>query len=173
MVIGWKEHLPLHGAILNGKWDKVREIFKNDKQALTVKINDDDDSPLHVAISTCKNIHIVENLLNEIEPKSLPSIVTNRSMNTLHRAALVGNKDAAKMLVAKNPSLVFIPDKTKLLPIHRAIFGSHGNTFKYLLEMTRKNIELSNIEGHDHPFKGELAPLLITSIINAGYFGKL
>nr|GFC40619.1 ankyrin repeat-containing domain, PGG domain, Gag-polypeptide of LTR copia-type [Tanacetum cinerariifolium] len=48
---GWKEQLPLLEAILTGEWKKVRDI----EHASTVRLNDDEDTPLHVAISTCRN----------------------------------------------------------------------------------------------------------------------
>nr|GEX24093.1 protein accelerated cell death 6-like isoform X1 [Tanacetum cinerariifolium] len=98
----WKEYRPLYGAIVNGHWEKAREYFINDKNALIAKMNDDHDSPLHLGIGTCKNIHFVENLLKEIHPESLPTLVCKRQQNPLHRAALVGNTKAAKMLSPKD-----------------------------------------------------------------------
>ncbi|GJW16512.1 putative ankyrin repeat-containing domain, PGG domain, retrotransposon copia-like protein [Tanacetum coccineum] len=117
---GWKEQLPLLEAIMTGKWEKVRDI----EHASTVRLNDDEDTPLHVAISTCRNFQVVQNLLDEMDLDLLPTLRNKDGMHPLHRAALVGNLDAAKMLVKKNPSLLFIPDKRNFLPIHRAIFDT-------------------------------------------------
>ncbi|PWA93654.1 Ankyrin repeat-containing protein [Artemisia annua] len=138
--INWKEYRPLYGAIVNGHWEKAREYFINDKSALIAKVNDDHDSPLHLGIAE------------------------------LHRAALVGNTKAAKMLVEKNPYLLFIPDKQNFLPIHRAIFGSHDETFFYLLEVTKRHIELSRQGGYHSPFEGINSSILLTNIIGSGYF---
>ncbi|GKA91041.1 putative ankyrin repeat-containing domain, PGG domain, retrotransposon copia-like protein [Tanacetum coccineum] len=171
--INWKEYRPLYGAIVNGHWEKAREYFINDKNALIAKMNDDHDSPLHLGIGTCKNIHFVENLLKEIHPESLPTLVCKRQQNPLHRAALVGNTKAAKMLVEKNPYLLFIPDKQNFLPIHRAIFGSHDKTFFYLLEVTKRHIELSRQSGYHSPFEGINSSILLTNIIGSGHFGNV
>ncbi|KAI3740567.1 hypothetical protein L2E82_31035 [Cichorium intybus] len=66
------EYLTLYRATLNGDSEKAQEIFNNDKDALTAKLNDDNETPLYVAIGTMKNIKFVENLLKEITPESLP-----------------------------------------------------------------------------------------------------
>ncbi|KAI3697579.1 hypothetical protein L6452_30672 [Arctium lappa] len=163
-----KENRLLYGAILNGDWEKAREFF-NEKDAWTAKINDDNESPLHVAIGTCKNIEFLENLLKEIDRESLPKLVTNRKLNVLHRAALVGNTKAAEMLVEKNPLLLFIVDNQKYLPIHRAIFGSHENTFLYLLDATKQHIRvISQQDGYQSPFEGVNSVVLLTNVIAEG-----
>nr|XP_043631470.1 protein ACCELERATED CELL DEATH 6-like [Erigeron canadensis] len=164
------KYQPLYGAVVNGYWEKAREYFIKDKDALTCKINDDDDSPLHVAIGTCQNIYFVKNLLKELNSESLPYLVCKRQQTPLHRAALVGNTKAAKKLVKRNPKLLFITDKQRLLPIHRAIFGAHVNTFLYLLEVTKKHIGLSQLQGHSNPFRGLNAAALLTSVIGNGLF---
>ncbi|KAJ9558173.1 hypothetical protein OSB04_012787 [Centaurea solstitialis] len=158
----------IYRAILNGDWKKVQEIFSNDKDALTSKIIDNNESPLHVAIGTCKNIRFLEDLLNEIDPETLPTLVTNRKSNTLHRAALVGNTKAAKLLVEKNPSLLFLVDNQKYLPIHRAIFGSHRKTFLYLLDATKRHIGISQQDGYQSPFEGMNSVVLLTNVIAEG-----
>ncbi|GJS94684.1 ankyrin repeat-containing protein [Tanacetum coccineum] len=95
-----------------------------------------------------------------------------RQQNPLHQAALVGNTKAAKMLVEKNPYLLFIPDKQNFLPIHRAIFGSHDKTFFYLLEVTKRHIELSRQGGYHSLFKGINSRIILTYIIGSGHFVK-
>nr|GEX40666.1 ankyrin repeat family protein [Tanacetum cinerariifolium] len=163
----WKEQLPLLQAILTGEWKKVRDI----KHAPTVRLNDDEDTPLHVAISTCRNFQVVQNLLDEMDSDLLPNLKNKDGMHPLHRAALVGNLDAAKMLVKKNPSLLFIPDNRYFLPIHRAIFGSHEKTFDYLMTVTKKNIdEHRKNKEYQCPFEGANKAALLNSIIGSGYF---
>ncbi|XP_023743723.1 protein ACCELERATED CELL DEATH 6 isoform X2 [Lactuca sativa] len=154
-------------AILRGDWKEAGDIFNKDKDALLVKLNDDNDTPLHVAIGTCKNIQFVENLLKEITSESLPNMVNIRKSNPLHYAAFVGNKRASEMLVAKNPYLLFIADGSNCFPVHRAIFGSHTETFLYLLKVTKDNIILSEQEGYHSPFKGKQSVSLLTRVIGA------
>ncbi|KAI3740561.1 hypothetical protein L2E82_31029 [Cichorium intybus] len=165
------EYLALYRATLTGDWEKAQEIFNKGKDALTAKLNDEYETPLHVAIGTCKNIKFVENLLKEITPESLPKLVTIRKSNPLHYAAFVGNTRAAKMLVTKNPYLLFIADGSNCYPIHRAIFGSHTDTFLYLLKVTKDNIRLSEHEGFQSPFTGKQSATLLTRAIGAGLWG--
>ncbi|KAI3697581.1 hypothetical protein L6452_30674 [Arctium lappa] len=166
----WREYRGLYEAILDGDWDKARDIFMKNKDALTVKINDHQDTPLHVAVSTCQNVHFVENLLKEIiDPKALLNLVNNDRLNVLHRAAQVGNTKAAEMLVNKNRDLLFIKDYHGYLPIHRAIFGAHGETFLYLLKVTKEHISLSEQNGYHSPFKGKNSAVLLATIIREGF----
>nr|XP_043631469.1 uncharacterized protein LOC122602921 [Erigeron canadensis] len=164
----------LYRAVVNGQWKEAREYFIKDRDTLTSKINDDDESPLHVGIGTCQNIDFVAKLLKEMDSESLleslPSLVCNRGQNPLHRAALVGNIKAAVMLVEKNPNLLFKTDNVGNLPIHNAILGAHVKTFQYLLKVTNTYIELSQQEGHHSPFNGLNAGNLLFSIIGNGLF---
>ncbi|KAI3740571.1 hypothetical protein L2E82_31039 [Cichorium intybus] len=161
------EYLALYRATLNGEWEQAQYFFNKDKDTLMAKLNDDNDTPLHVAIGTCKNIKFVENLLKEITPESLPNLVTTRKSNPLHYAAFVGNTMAAEMLVNKNPKLLFIADKGKCFPINRAILSSHTETFRYLLKATKDHIGLSEHEGCQTPFTSKQSATLLHGAIRA------
>nr|XP_043636745.1 uncharacterized protein LOC122607771 isoform X2 [Erigeron canadensis] len=164
------EYIPLHRAIIRGDWDKAQEFFNNDRAALTAKVNTEGDSPLHLAITTCQNIQFVENLLMEINPASLPSLVSyNQGVSVLHCAAIVGNTKAAKMLVEKNPCLLFVVDELGYLPILRAIHNNHKITVLYLLEACKIYIDLSQIDGYQNPFEGEHGSWILGGLINLGY----
>nr|KAJ0226395.1 hypothetical protein LSAT_V11C100034830 [Lactuca sativa] len=166
------KYVPLYRATLNGDWKKAQQMFIVDRDALTCKLNDDNESPLHVAIGTCQNNHFVKELLDVITPASLPTLLTVRESNPLHHAAFVGNARAAEMLVKKNQHLLFLPDKKKCLPILRAIMGSHIETFLYLLDVTRCHISLSEEEGCHNPFEGVNGCTLFTRVITAGLWGE-
>ncbi|KAI3697575.1 hypothetical protein L6452_30668 [Arctium lappa] len=168
----WTKYRPLYGAIRDGHWDKAQDIFSKDEKALTVKFNYNHDRALHVAISTCKHFHVVANLLMKIKHEKLlnDDLLTARNkLNPLHRAAMVGNTTAAQLLVKENIRWLFTTDNQHLLPIHRAIFGSHKETFLYLLRVTKENIKLS--EEHpicERPFKGKKSGALLVNIIGIG-----
>lgn len=172
MEIDQAKYVPLYRATLNGDWKKAQQMFIVDRDALTCKLNDDNESPLHVAIGTCQNNHFVKELLDVITPASLPTLLTVRESNPLHHAAFVGNARAAEMLVKKNQHLLFLPDKKKCLPILRAIMGSHIETFLYLLDVTRCHISLSEEEGCHNPFEGVNGCTLFTRVITAGLWGE-
>ncbi|CAH1439428.1 unnamed protein product [Lactuca virosa] len=162
------DHLPLCRAIMRGDWEEAGEIFNRDKDALTVKLNVEGHSALHIAIDACKHIQFVENLLKEINPESLLALVTCHKENALHRAAMVDNVKAAKMLVEKNPYLLFSLDNMNNMPIHRAIIGSHETTFQYMLDACMRHITLSQEDGYHNPFEGRHGVRLLTNVINAG-----
>ncbi|KAI3511089.1 hypothetical protein L1887_18233 [Cichorium endivia] len=171
MEIDKTDYLPLCRAIMKGNWEEAREIFNMDKDASTVKLNVEGHSALHIAIDSCKHIQFVESLLKEINPESLLTLVTNTKQNALHRAAMIDNVKAAKMLVEKNPLLLFSFDSTYSLPIHRAIIASHETTFLYLLDVCRHHIGLSQQDGYHSPFEGKNGAKLLTNVINAGLLG--
>ncbi|XP_071700187.1 uncharacterized protein [Rutidosis leptorrhynchoides] len=164
----WVEYLPLHRAILRDDWDTVYAIISEDKDAVTTEI-DNTGTPLHIAIGIGENIKLFENLLNMINPESLPSILNQFKGNLLQRAAVVGNTEAAKMLVNKNPRLLFILDGAEDLPIHRAVFNNHQTTYRYLIGACKQHLHLSRPDGYHTPFQGLQGAKLLISVISRGY----
>ncbi|KAL8253717.1 hypothetical protein R6Q59_031938 [Mikania micrantha] len=162
------EYIPLYRSIMRGDWETAREDFNKDKSALSARLNAAGHRALHIAIAASENMEFVPNLLQMMNPNSLPSMVNNFGQNPLHYAAMVGNTAASKMLVEQNPHLLFIPDKKEYLPIHRALFSPHKLTFLYLLEVCKQHIQLSKQEGYHSPFEGKNGSLLLTCVINQG-----
>ncbi|KAI3739562.1 hypothetical protein L2E82_29971 [Cichorium intybus] len=171
MEIDKTDYVPLCRAIMKGNWEEAREIFNMDKDALTVKLNVKGHSALHIAIDSSKHDQFVESLLKEINPESLLTLVTSTKENALHRAAMIDNVKAAKMLVEKNPLLLFSVDNMNNLPIHRAIIASHETTFLYLLDACRHHIGLSQQDGYHSPFEGTNGAELLSNVINVGLLG--
>ncbi|KAJ0745297.1 putative ankyrin repeat-containing domain-containing protein [Helianthus annuus] len=154
-------------------WDTAEQIFLEDNDALINKLNIDGCRTLHIAIGNPNNIMILQNLLERINPESLPTLVNNKQQNALHYAAILDNTKAAKMLVEKNPRLLFAVDYQKYLPIQKAIFNSHKATFDYLLGACKQYIGLSKKHGYPDPFKGEKGVSLLDNIILSGFLGEL
>ncbi|KAJ0624727.1 putative ankyrin repeat-containing domain, PGG domain, retrotransposon Copia-like protein [Helianthus annuus] len=163
------EYLPLYRAIQMGDWEKAQEFFNDDKDALIDQINRFGHTTLHVAIGDPKNIWILEKLLEQINPDSLPTLVDNRQRNALHYAAVLDNYLAAKMLVEKNPDLLFRVNNKNYLPIERAIVNSQKTTFLYLLQVCKQHIGLSKKDGNQNPFEGEKGVSLLNNTILAGF----
>ncbi|CAH1429211.1 unnamed protein product [Lactuca virosa] len=148
----------LHTA--NEVWRKLKSTYSNSTPpAYSPTTNTKDQAeylPLYRAIERRlegSRRHFQQGQRREITSESLPNMVNIRKSNPLHYAAFVGNTRAAEMLVAKNPYLLFIADGSNCFPVHRAIFGSHTDTFLYLLKVTKDNIILSEQEGYQSPFK--------------------
>lgn len=92
---------------------------------------------LHLAVREGKN-YLVEKLLNFIGKEEKIENKNTDGQTALHIAAIVGNKDAAKLLVKKRIELLNIPDDNSNLPFASAYFNGQVNTFEYLWEATEK-----------------------------------
>nr|KAJ0201009.1 hypothetical protein LSAT_V11C600330570 [Lactuca sativa] len=163
------EYLPLYRAITRNDWEKAHEIFNQDKDALTAKLDNLGSRALHIAIEKAESMQFLENLLKEINPESLPTLVTIYSGNPLHHAAAIDNTMAAKMLVKKNPYLLFSLDGNSSLPIHTASLNSHRRTFLYLLDACKNHIRLSQQDGYHSPFEGINGARLLSTAIESGF----
>ncbi|KAI7756370.1 hypothetical protein M8C21_011639 [Ambrosia artemisiifolia] len=164
-----EEYVPLCRAIQMGDWEKAQEIFNEDKDALTDILNIRGHRTLHVAIGNPENTLFLDNLLERIDPDSLPTLVNHKQQNGLHYAAILDNTIAAKKLVDKKPHLLFTVDYHNLLPIQLAIYNSHRTTFLYLLQMCKQYIGLSQKEGYHNPFEGEKGVSLLCYTILSGF----
>ncbi|KAK9049711.1 hypothetical protein SSX86_031320 [Deinandra increscens subsp. villosa] len=169
----FEEYLPLRRAIHMGDWEKAQEIFSQDISALTGVISSSEYRAIHLAIGNPKNIPFLKNLLEQIRPESLPTLVTDVQRSPLHLAAILDNRLAVKMLVEKNPYLLFTLDIHSSLPVNIAACYSHENTFRYLLKACKQHVELSQASGFYNPFEGEIGALLLGDTILAGFLGEL
>ena len=142
MLLDQKEYLPLCRAIVKGNWKEIQELSKQDKNALTAKLDINDYISLHLAIDAGGHPDIVRGLLELIDSNLLPYLVDSFGRHTLQLAALVCKTAAARMLVEKNPHLLFIYDPDRDLPIHRALFNTHIYTSQYLFKACVENIQL-------------------------------
>ncbi|XP_076926214.1 uncharacterized protein LOC143589286 [Bidens hawaiensis] len=164
------EYVPLCRAIQMGDWEKAQEFFNEDQDALIDKLNIDGQRSLHVAIGNSENIWFLQNLLERINPDSLPSLVNNKQQNALHYAAMLDNTIAVIVLVEKNPRLLFCVDYQNYLPIQKAIFNSHETTFLYLLMVCKQHIWLNKEVGNHNPFEGEKGVSLLNNAILSGFY---
>ncbi|PWA76651.1 Ankyrin repeat-containing protein [Artemisia annua] len=94
----------LHDANIEGHWWKIKSILKNSKGATKLVISDNGNTLLHLAVRKGKN-NFMKELLNFIGNEETES-KNFEGHTTLHIAAIVGNKDAAKLLVEKRKELL-------------------------------------------------------------------
>ncbi|KAL8268576.1 hypothetical protein R6Q59_002376 [Mikania micrantha] len=153
---------------------KLKNFSTKDEDALTDKLNDEGNTALHLAIGNPQNTWVLENLLDRINPESLPTLLNDYHQNALHYAAMLDNTIAAKKLVDRNPHLLFVVyHMNHLLPVERAVMNSQRTTFVYLLQMCKYHIGLSQKDGCHNPFEGEHGSRLLGDTILAGFFGDL
>nr|XP_043633280.1 uncharacterized protein LOC122604452 [Erigeron canadensis] len=170
--IALAEYIPLNRAILSGDWKNAQEFFEKEPASLTAKITREGDSPLQIAVVTCHdNPGFVENLVKLIDAESLRSDMCYNEgtvLNVLHRAAIVGNTEAAKILVEKNPSLLFIVDGQGYLPIARAIYSYKTSTSLYLFEACKIHKYIAKSNGYINPFEGVHGLMILSGVIALG-----
>ncbi|XP_076942203.1 uncharacterized protein LOC143612000 [Bidens hawaiensis] len=159
---GFNKYIPLRRAIQMGDWKQAQEFINRDKDALTAKLNLEGHRALHFAIRNHKNIPILENLLNQINPELLPTLVDRYGLTVLQYAVTVNNSLAVQKLVEKNPSLLFNYGAS---PLKYAAVYSDRITCLYLVRKCKEHISLVK-EGHQNPFDSR--PTL-HAIISAGY----
>ncbi|KAL2907022.1 Ankyrin repeat and sterile alpha motif domain-containing protein 1B [Bienertia sinuspersici] len=134
-------YLPLYKAAVRGEWNEARKFIDEDPEALTARITIASETALHIAVGTGKDFEFVEKLIKRMSPEDL-ALTDHNGETALSVAAVVGNIDAAKSLVNKNPDLPNISGKSGL-PIHRAAqYGQH-ELINYLLGVTKGDIEPS------------------------------
>lgn len=100
-------YLPLYKAALKSDWDSARRFFDNDPEAVTSEINPARETTLHVTVRTGRSIYFVKKLL-ELMPEAALEHKSRVGQTAPFLAAIVGNTEAAKLMVAKNPGLVYI-----------------------------------------------------------------
>ncbi|KAL9659336.1 hypothetical protein QQ045_024141 [Rhodiola kirilowii] len=78
-------------------------------------------------------------------------------------ATIIGNIDAARLLVNENSDLLYIRDAKKLLPVHRAAQYGQKDILLYLLKVTQ----------HDHhtsPYAAKSGAKLLANMIEAEFY---
>ncbi|CAK9136897.1 unnamed protein product [Ilex paraguariensis] len=77
------------------------------------------ETALAVAVRSLTRNHFVKNLVGKMSENDL-TMVNDYGSTPLHIAASSGNTEAAKLLVEKNTSLLYLQNRYKNLPLHVA-----------------------------------------------------
>ncbi|KAI7739195.1 hypothetical protein M8C21_016170 [Ambrosia artemisiifolia] len=117
---------------IKGNWSKVKSVLKNDKGLATEEISSDGSTILHIAVGNGHN-DFVKKLLSYLNDDQVLIKRDSDGSTALHVAAIVGNKDAADLLVKKNKKLLRIRDSNGNEPLHKAYKNMHLDTIGYLL----------------------------------------
>ncbi|KAK3022807.1 hypothetical protein RJ639_047056 [Escallonia herrerae] len=156
------QYLPLYKAALKGDWERARRFLNQDEDALTAKITALSMTVLHVVVGTGKAIHFVENLVN-LMPSEALALYDDYGNTPLNVAALVGNTEAAVILMRKNPALLYMGNNRGWLPVHRAALNAHRNTLQYFLAAHKDNMDSKSLADQS-------GVELLVSVIDSGFF---
>lgn len=142
----YAQHLPLYRATLAGDWETTRQFIESNNGLVTAAITPSSDTILHIAVVAGKlHVPFMEKLVAVMSKKDLEA--KNDTGNTaLSMAAMVGNTAAAKILVRKNPGLLYISNEQQYLPVHEAARCAHKDMLVYLRQVT----DASDDIGHTH-----------------------
>nr|KAJ0196873.1 hypothetical protein LSAT_V11C700362930 [Lactuca sativa] len=120
-------------AIVQGRWWEVESTLKEDKAAATEAINSDGNTVLHIAVGIGRNF-LVSEILSLIKHGKLLKMINLDGSTALHIAAIVGNTEAAMILIKNDRRLLEIPDHKGEIPLEKAYENMHLDTIEYLLK---------------------------------------
>ncbi|KAJ0800118.1 putative ankyrin repeat-containing domain-containing protein [Helianthus annuus] len=122
----------LRMAIDLGNWDIVFLLLISDKDAITEQINSDGNTALHIAVGISRN-DIIKAVLwhTNYDFKNIKNL---DGSTLLHIAAIVGNTDAAGLLIKKDKGFLNILDEKKKTALDKAYENMHLDTTAYLLD---------------------------------------
>ncbi|GKB34598.1 ankyrin repeat-containing protein [Tanacetum coccineum] len=126
----------LRDATRQGNWWRAQSILRKYRIEVTIKINNVDETMLHLAVGDGKN-YFVQRLLNSLQEIQLIEERNIKGQTALHIAALVGNTYAAELLVKKRVNLLYVRDKLGEVPLLTAYSNNQISMFTYLLEVTK------------------------------------
>ncbi|GJY60664.1 ankyrin repeat-containing protein ITN1-like protein [Tanacetum coccineum] len=130
-----KVHQSLYEATLRQSFEDVEDILKkNETLKVSTKITINGNTALHVAVGTTKNMEFIKKMFTLVKEKGELLEKNADGSTLLHVAAIVGNTEAAKMLVEKETDLLFDVDKDGRVPLFKAHSNMHTDTYLYLLE---------------------------------------
>uniref|UniRef100_A0A7N0TIP4 Uncharacterized protein n=1 Tax=Kalanchoe fedtschenkoi TaxID=63787 RepID=A0A7N0TIP4_KALFE len=133
-------YFPLYEAAMAGDWENAKQIIdQNGGETLRAKIRGYSETVMHVAVgSGPRTTPFVAELLKLSTPADL-EVKNIEGCTPLGIAAKVGNVEAAKLLVAKNPRLLYVASRDgSCFPIHSAAENGHREMLLYLLRVTRE-----------------------------------
>ncbi|CAI8596674.1 unnamed protein product [Vicia faba] len=153
---------PLHLAILNGDWESTKAFIDNDPTALTAKVTMLGRNALHVA-AVGAQWKLVEKLLQHM-PANTVAELDLMGCTCLHYVAMGENVNAAKALVAKNPSVTQVTDYKGFTPLIYSITSTNCKEMVWYLVL---NITDDSRGGC--PFSAPSASHLVALLTAAGF----
>ncbi|THG05414.1 hypothetical protein TEA_006642 [Camellia sinensis var. sinensis] len=127
------QYRPLHRAILEGDWERVKEFYKSHPGAETDSITESKDTALMVGVMSEQKIEFIK---NQVEFGRVDLRRVNKEGNTaLHEAAIAGHLKAAKFLVLEDRSLLSICNSDGYLPLHLAAAYGQREILIYFLRV--------------------------------------
>ncbi|KAJ8756135.1 hypothetical protein K2173_024682 [Erythroxylum novogranatense] len=183
------DYIPLYQHILKGDGQNTKLFLDENPEAKTGSITGLGATALHIAVQADVGKEFVQYLVNLLPNDYKCEQVDFEQRTALHYAAMMGNTEATKILVSRNPNLTQSLDGEHATPLHLAAKFAHEDTTRYLLVKTMdifKTMEITKSIQPDTPrpfekaksiqpdtaapFKKEVGAELLNSLIVAGYY---
>ncbi|KAJ0849359.1 putative ankyrin repeat-containing domain, PGG domain, ankyrin repeat-containing domain superfamily [Helianthus annuus] len=129
----YTRYLPLYRAAVEGNMKSLQDILDKDPTAVRAIITGASETALIVASRKKNNNDTVRKLISLMSPQDL-AIQDSFGRTAIFGAAAVGNVEALKMMVKKNPALLHISDIYNHLPLHFAAYADQKDSVHYLLD---------------------------------------
>ncbi|GAY65185.1 hypothetical protein CUMW_239270, partial [Citrus unshiu] len=138
----YARYWPLYRMIEKNDWRGVEDFVTNDPDALTAKtVAPGSQTIFHAIVESLVDVEsddatcLLHKLASKVDPQTLARQDVH-GHTALYQCAGKGNLRALKVLVKYNPDLTTIRSKGNNLPVHKAAYEGHKDTFRYLLEVT-------------------------------------
>ena len=154
----------MYRSALRGDWETAKKIVHEDPSAIKQELGYSSETAIHVA-ATVRKPEFLSKLLDLISDDSVLALRDMHGDNPLHAAAVMGNYEAAEMLVTRYPDLLYHSDCVDRFPHHLAACCGHKNILQLLISKTNHN-HLNN------PFAGDAGCDLLDLMICADFFGE-
>ncbi|CAH1448937.1 unnamed protein product [Lactuca virosa] len=148
-----------------GIWDWVERILSEGMVTVIDKITNNGNTALHVAVGASKKPEFLEKLLERIpENTQLMDLRNSDGSTLLHVAAIIGNTEAADILVAREPDLLLAKDNEGQTPLALALSNMNTQTARHLLEHINTDTQ------KDALFSGTIGDGLLVTLISSKDF---
>nr|XP_043629830.1 ankyrin repeat-containing protein ITN1-like [Erigeron canadensis] len=130
----------IYWNIVSGDSSDVLYYLKQEGLAPTDKLTHNGNTTLHVAVgSSTKNHQLLKDLLDMVPTENtlLLNLVNSDGSTLLHVAAIVGNTEAASILVERNPDFLLARDKEGYTPLAVSLLNMQIDTYWRLLHLAK------------------------------------
>ncbi|KAF5789350.1 putative ankyrin repeat-containing domain-containing protein [Helianthus annuus] len=163
----------LRKDLLMGQGSRAKSIFERNEGLLGFVMVNDGSTILHFAVEAGQN-DFVKKLFSCLTGEQLLHRRKSDGSTALHVAAIVGNKDAAELLVKKNKEFLRIKDHKGKEPLHKAYEHMHLDIIGYLLNAVNDDANAkfqSSPTGSVHP-DDEIGVGVLVNAISAKRYCK-
>ncbi|KAL8485184.1 hypothetical protein ACS0TY_027475 [Phlomoides rotata] len=157
----YDKYFPVCDAVLSGNWETTNDLFRNEEECEAI-ISRAKETALHVAVLSGRANAFVRRLVGMMRPQAL-AFMNNSGYTAFHLCAMIGNTEAARILLGKNPDLLYMKTAKGNLAITMAAKHCQKDTLVYLKNASKPNVP-------NTPFEGQLGIALLMETIGSEFF---